>query len=223
MATQRLSICTVKIKDSITWDEVVSNLLSFSSGDIHCEVTEQTDTYIGGCYIAKVMQNQTQYNIETGSFETIPVARTQILRFDIFPFKCLMMLWGKKKVSTLFTTALQQAAINNLIIDYNKLEYKIMLTKLLSNPKVIFTRMNIANVVIEQGVVANCSVNLINQDNAHGLVRKYIGNISQISVQFGENIPTSLMLYSSGAIVAYRDRDEIPSDIIDDVITMIGG
>ena len=223
MATQRLSICTVKIKNSITWDAVVNNLLNFISEDIHCEVTEQTDTYIGGCYIAKVMQNQTQYNIETGSFETTPVARMQILRFDIFPSKCLMMLWGKKKVSTLFTTALQQAAINNLIIDYNKLDYKIMITKLLSNSKVIFTRMNITDVVIEHGIVANCSVNLTNQDNSHGLVRKYLDNISQISVQFDENTPTSLMIYSSGAIVTYRDRDDIPSDIIDDIITMIGG
>lgn len=223
MSTQRLSICTVQLKSSVTWNTVLENLLLDAQDDSRCIITEESDVYVSGCYIVRVMQNQMQYNLETNTFETVAIARTQVLKFDMYPQKELMMLWGSKKAASLFTTALAYASNNSIILDYKKADYKSIVQRMLNNTRVSFTKMNVTNVIIEPGVVANCSINLSNQESVPQLVRKYIDNISTVSIQFDENDPTSMTLYSSGAVVVYRDRDDIPTDVIEIINIMIGG
>lgn len=223
MSTQRLSICTVQLKSSVTWNTVLENLLSDAQDDSRCIITEESDVYVSGCYIVRVMQNQMQYNLETNTFETVAIARTQVLKFDLYPQKELMMLWGSRKAASLFTTALALASNNGIILDYKKADYRSIVQRMLNNTRVFFTKMNVTNVIIEPGVVANCSINLSNQESVPQLVKKYIDNISTVSIQFDESDPTSMTLYSSGAVVVYRDRDDIPTDVIEIINTMIGG
>lgn len=126
-------------------------------------------------------------------------------------------------MATLFSTAIEQASNNTAIIENNKRDYKTTILNLIPET-ILFTRMKIIDVPIDQGIIANCSVNLSNQENATALGKKYIDRISQISIQFGsENNITSLTLYSTGSIIVYRDRDDIPSDVIDAINALIGG
>ena len=126
-------------------------------------------------------------------------------------------------MATLFSTAIEQASNNTAIIENNKRDYKTTILNLIPET-ILFTRMKIIDVPIDQGIIANCSVYLSNQENATALGKKYIDRISQISIQFGsENNITSLTLYSTGSIIVYRDRDDIPSDVIDAINALIGG
>ena len=84
--------------------------------------------------------------------------------------------------------------------------------------------MRLTGIVIDQGIIANCSVSLKEQDNPQELVKKYLDRISQISVSIGQNEQAvSMTLYSSGAVVVYKDRDEMTDEAMNIISEMFGG
>ena len=95
MSTQKMSFYSIRFKGEVTWSEIISNLV-VNSEDSYCLINEESDLYISGCYIVRILQNQTQYNIESANFESVPVERTKVLKFDIYPLKERMILWGNK-------------------------------------------------------------------------------------------------------------------------------
>ena len=135
-----------------------------------------------------------------------------------------LFLWGNKKAAALFITMLEQASHNSLIIDYNETDFKAMLKRLMKDSAVTFSKMKIVDIVIDNGIVANCSVNLINHDNATALVNKYMDSIAQISVLIGKEMQgVSITLYSSGSVVVFKDRDDIDDEVMNSINLMIGG
>ena len=224
MSMQKLSFYSVQIGKGITWEEILSNLLAENSVDAYCIVNEETNEYITGCYIVKVMQNQTQYNIETAAFESIAVERTQILKFDLYISKSILVLWGNRKLTTLFSTALERASKNTIVIEIQKSDYKRAILNLLHTDSVVFKRMKIIDVIIEHGIIANCIIHLNNQENIDALIKKYIDQISQVTVFIGtEEDGTSLTWYATGSIIVYRDRDDISSTVISEINHFVGG
>lgn len=224
MATQKLSTYNVKLKGGVTWDRIIDTALSFNTEKTYCIINEQGDCYIGGCYIYESLHNQTVYNITENKFETITVPRQNIVKFDVFANNDTLFLWGSKKAAALFITTLEQASNNSIIIDHNDTDFKVMLKRLLRDSSVSFTKMKIVDIVIDNGIVANCSVNLINQDNATELINKYVDSIAQITVAIGKEIqPVSITLYSSGSVVVFKDRDDIDDEVMKSINLMIGG
>jgi len=224
MASQRLSVLSVIANNSCTWNDILENLLENNSNQSYCVIEEQSDSYIGGCFLVKVFHNQTQYNITEGRFETVPYEQTQILKFDIFISSGSMMLWGNKKISTLFVTALEQASRRTLVIDFMSTDYKSILRRLIPLQNVSFIRMKIIDVIIDHGIIANCSVNLTNQENRIQLIKKYMDSISQITVQLGDDsMSVSMTIYSSGSVVVFKDRADIPGELIDMIAIVVEG
>lgn len=224
MATQKLSTYTVQLKGNASWNIILDTILSLNSEQSYCIVNEQGDSYIGGCYIFESIHNQTVYNIAENKFETITVPKQNIVKFDIFAKNNMLFLWGNKKAAALFITTIEQAAQNTLIIDYNQTDFKIMLNRLINDRSASFSKMIITDIIIDNGIVANCSVNLLNCDNAIELVQKYIESIAQITVTFGKDSqPVSITLYSTGSVVVFKDRDDIDDEVMNSINVMIGG
>ena len=224
MSSQRLSVYTVKVSKEITWDSVIKELLSNNNEQERCIVSEQSDAYIGGCYLLETIHNQTQYNVDENRFEMVPIKRLNIMKFDLFLDNDTLLLWGGKRVASAFLTALDTASKNQVIIDYKESDFKKMVKYLLHTPEAVFVRMKIVDIVIDQGILANCTVSLKGQDNSKKLVEKYLDHISQMSVSVGKDeLAASLTIYSSGAVVVYRDRDEIPDETMNIINEMLGG
>lgn len=224
MASQKLSTYTIHLKGNASWNTIFDTILSLNSEQSYCIVNEQGNAYIGGCYIFESMQNQTVYNIAENRFENISVSKQNIVKFDIFEKNSTLFLWGNKKAAALFITTIEQAAQNTLIIDYNQTDFKMMLNRLMNDSSVSFSKMKITDIVIDDGIVANCSVNLSNRENAIELVQKYINSIAQITIAFGkETQPVSITLYSSGSVVVFKDRDDIDDEVMNSINVMIGG
>lgn len=223
MAAQKLSVFSVSLKPGISWNTVLQNLLSNATdGEFHI-VSEQSENYIGGCYVVEAKNNQLRYNIAEQRFESVLIESQLVLRYDIFTQNGTMMLWGNHKVSSLFLTALTLAANNLAIIENNDSDFKKVLLKVLGCDDVKFIRMKLHDVLIEDGIVANCSVTLEGRDNIAQLVKKYMDKIVTVTLQIvsGESI-TSVMLYSSGAMVIFRDRENIPDQVIDRISSIVG-
>ena len=224
MSSQKLAVYSIKIGGDITWFSIITNLLARSSRSERCIINEQSNSYIGGYFLLETVHNQMEYNIEDNCFEMIPVKRLGIMKFDVFTSNQTLLLWGGSRVSSAFLTAVERAGEHNITLDYKKSDFKKMVEYLIKNPLVTFVRMRIKDVLIDQGIIANCSVNLKGQENANRLVKKYLNNISQISVLIGSNhSPVSLSIYSSGSVVVYKDRDDIPEEAMSAISEMLGG
>ncbi len=224
MSSLKLSVYNLHLKGGISWNDVVSAMIETNSDISHCIINEQSDIYIGGYYLFETLQNQTQYNVDRNCFETVQIKRQNLIKFDLYIEKCVMFLWGSKRAASLFITLLEQSAQANIIIDLKQMVFKEMINKLLKNPSAKFIRMKILNVVIDNGIVANCNVNLSQLDRPSDIIKKYLDSISQISLSLGaEENPVSILIYSSGSVVIYRNRDEISDEIMNDINYMIGG
>lgn len=224
MATQKLSTYHIRLNNGGSWNDIIERLLLSNTAKSYCNINEQGNHYIGGCYIYESLQNQTIYNITENKFETITVPKQNIVKFDIFLLNNTLFLWGNKKAAALFTTMLEQASHNALVIDYNETDFKTMLKRLMKDSAVTFSKMKIVDIIIDNGIVANCSVNLNNHDNALELVNKYIDSIAQITVLIGKEMQgISITLYSSGSVVVFKDRNDIDDEVMNSINLMIGG
>ena len=223
MASQKLSVFSISLKPGISWNTVIQNLLSNAMEDEHYLISEQSSDYIGGCYVMQAKHNQIRYNVNNQRFESVLIDRQHVLRYDIFPHNGSMMVWGSHKLSSLFITALTLASDNLAIIENRDIDFKKILLKLLNCNDVKFIRMKLHGVLIEEGIVANCSVTLEGRDNIGQLIKKYLDQIGTVTVQIvsGET-NTSIMLYSSGAMVIFKDRDNIPDSVIDKIGDIVG-
>lgn len=223
MSSQKLSVYNLHLKSGVLWNDIVSAMIEANSDISHCIINEQSDIYIGGYYLFETLQNQTQYNVDRNCFETVQIKRQNLIKFDLYIEKCVMFLWGSKKAASLFITLLEQSAQANIIIDLKQMVFKDMINKLLKNSSAKFMRMKILNVVIDNGIVANCNVNLSQLDQPSDIIKKYLDSISQITLFLGaEGNSVSMIIYSSGSVVIYRNRDEISDEIMNDINNMIG-
>ena len=133
----------------MSWNATISSVLQMDSEDLHCVVSEQNQDYIGGYFLISTTHNQTVYNFDDDRFETIIVKKQNIVKFDIFIPSEKMLLWGNKRNSDILITTFTQASNNQLIVTNNKIEYIRVLNNLLSMKNIRFSRMRIANVLIE--------------------------------------------------------------------------
>ena len=224
MASQKLTACTIHQSDIVDWNQVIANLDSTNSEQQQCVFTEQSTEYIAGYYIRKLSHRQLQYNIEGNCFEPVIVENQCVLKFDIYISHGTMMLWGNTKLANFFMTLFSQSTDNQLIIDYCKTDYCTMINRIIGDPDIKLARMKIRDIIIEDGIVANCSVNLSNTDTPSKLVKKYIKQISQLTVHLkGSNEDTSLTIYSSGSVVVFKDRTGLAEETLDKIEKIVGG
>lgn len=173
MASSKLSIFKVKLQGDTSWDSIIGGVLQMDSEDLHCVVNEQSKDYIGGYYLISVTRNQKIYNFKADKFETITVKKQNVVKFDIFIHLGKMLLWGSKRSADILITAFLQAANNQLVVDSSKIEYIQILNNLLTMKDIRFSRMRITDVLIDEGIVANCSVCLSSLDDPRHMISAY--------------------------------------------------
>ncbi len=104
------------------------------------------------------------------------------------------------------------------------IEYIQTLNRLLNMNDIKFSRMKITDVLIDDGIVATCSVCLSSLDKPRNMVQKYKSCISQLTVSIEKGVgPVALTLYSSGSVVTSKDRDDIDDETLECINIIMGG
>lgn len=229
MATQRLTFFKFVPQADFDLNNMLFNLLQLNSSSTHCLIEEQSTNHVKGCYLVEKLKNETQYNINKGEFEIVSVSKLSILKFEIILVSHILIIIGSRNDISQFITVLTESSRNKCIIDNKEIDFKQLLGKLIVKNNIVFNKMRINNVIIDQGLVANCSVNLLDLDNCKDLINKYRDNISQLSLSLGkssryeESPSVNMTIFSSGSIVLYKDWDDIPNEIIFEILSMIEG
>ena len=87
-----------------------------------------------------------------------------------------------------------------------------------------FSRMKITDVLIDDGIVATCSVCLSSLDKPRNMVQK-IQKLHFPVNRFNRkgSSPVALTLYSSGSVVTSKDRDDIDDETLECINIIMGG
>ncbi len=162
-------------------------------------------------------RNEVSYNITENRFETVVTSRLAVVKFDIDLLKSVLTVWGNRSIAQRLVTLISQASKNQIIIEDYVVDFPKMVSRISDMDMLILSKMKLENVMIDSGISASCNVSLVNIEGANSLVKKYCDNISQLSIILGDRLSdssVSLTFFSSGSIVVYKDRDNIPEEIL---------
>lgn len=212
MATQKLSFFKFNPLKPVNLIEYAGKLQKTSNDKEKFVINDCTDFWLDGYYVIEYVKNESRYNFLETKIEIIPVTVTSIAKFCIDLKNNLMDIWGNKNIALKLITALSISMHNEVTIESISTDIKeaISLALLESNASVI--KVKIEDIIIDNGIVANCSVNLSGQEDYKELLKKYIKNITQATLSVYDEEPEnriSFTIYSSGSVVVYKDKDEI--------------
>lgn len=218
MATQKLSFCKFKPLYPINLEEYADKLQNTLNDNEKFVINDCTDIWLDGYYIIEYVKNETRYNFLETKIEKIPVTVTSVAKFSIDLKNNLMDIWGNKNIALKLITALSLSMHNEVIIESITTDIKEAINLALLENEANVVRIRIEDVIIDDGIVANCSVNLSGQENYNELLKKYIKNITQATLSIYDEEPEnqiSFTIYSSGAVVVYKDKNEIEDNALE--------
>ena len=222
MATQRISFFTFKTSEGFDAEKMINMALDDNRSEKYFVFTEQGVACIRGCFYIEQPYNDTRYNIETGETEKITFLKQISLKFEIDLYGQTIMIWGNRTVAISLLTELSFASGNSVIIEEILVNFKNAVRKISKLHNITMAKTKISNVAIEQGIFATCVVDIQALDAPHYFIKKYIDNITQLTIVLfdeytdeGEIASVKVNLYSSGALVVYKDRDSVSDEIIE--------
>ncbi len=218
MATQKLTFCKFKPLQPINLEEYADKLQKNSNDKEKFVINDYADLWLDGYYVIEYLKNETRYNFLETKIEIMPVTVTSVAKFSIDLQSNLIDIWGNKNIALKLITALSISMHNNVIIESITTDIKEAINLALFESNANVVRIRIEDIIIDDGIVANCSVNLSGQENYNELLKKYIKNITQATLSVYDVEPEnqiSFTIYSSGAVVVYKDKDEIGDNALE--------
>lgn len=218
MATQKLSFCKFKPLQPINLEEYADKLQKTSNDNEKFIINDYTDLWLDGYYVIEYVKNETKYNFIETKIEIVPVTVTSVAKFSIDLKNNFMDIWGNKNIALKLITALSLSMHNEVIIESITTDIKEAINLALLESDANIVRVKIEDIIIDNGIVANCSVNLSGQENFSELLKKYIKNISQVTLSVYDEEPEnqiSFTIYSSGAVVVYKNKEEIEDNALE--------
>ena len=108
-----------------------------------------------------------------------------------------LLVFGNKQMAQRIITLISIASGNAYSITEFVINIERLVRKICKETNVVLTKMRLADITIEKGVMVNCSVKLLAQDDPRELALKYIKNIMVIAFRL-EGTEANITVYKSG-------------------------
>lgn len=178
---------------------------------------EYDNEFLKATYWQRKMRKGYKYSVEKEKFEEMEEEIISVAEFGIDVLKKKLFIFGNKHMAQRIVTLIGMISqysysITEYIVDMEKLVNRIC-----KSESIELLKMKLSDIVIEHGLLANCDVSLMNQDNPSGIALRYIANIIVFSFIL-ENINTVVTVYKTGKIsinkITDNDKEEIVQKII---------
>ena len=191
-------------------------------------IDDEEEDYARGNFLYEFAHRELKYDSEQASIQTVSVLKLMVLRFEIDISKQLLLLWGNKKCCTQFITILGQSSDYHLVVKGKRILFDSFVQRMLNFDNIRLTKVQIRDVIIDNGIRARCSVDMSQLDDSKNFVLKHIKNITRLSMEITDSSSEegggliSLTVYSSGSVVFFQDPDLIPEKLIASIIEIVG-
>ncbi len=218
MAFQKLSFFKFKPTKNINLINYSNELLNWESDGEKFVINECSYDWMDGYYVFEHTKNETRYNFLEAKVEIIPVKTTSVAKFSISLKDKLIDVWGNKNIVLKLLTTLSIILHNEVIIDNISTDIEDAIYNSFLEKDVSITKVKIEDVIIDDGIIANCSVDLSAYDNYKVILKKYLKNIKQLSFSAfdsdSEN-KVAFTIFSSGSVVIYKNKEDIEESVLE--------
>lgn len=178
---------------------------------------EYDDEFLKATYWQRKNRKEYKYNIEKKEFEETEEEIVNVAEFGIQVQERKMLVFGNKQMAQRIITLIGIISKNAYSITEYVVDIEKLVNRICQNNSIELLKMKLIDITLDKGLLVNCNVNLLNQDNPGDIARKYVRNIVVISFRF-EKINTNITVYKTGKISLSKISDDDKEEIIQKII-----
>lgn len=181
---------------------------------------EYNNEFVKATYWQRKKRKQYKYNIESKCYEQREEEIVNVVEFCIEEHERKLFVFGSRQMAQRIITLIGIISENAYSITDSVFNMKKIVKKISYNKGVQLLKAKLEDIIIEKGVVVDCNVNLLSQDNPVDIVRKYIENIIVISFRF-EKLDVNISIHKTGKISLNKINEDDTDELIQKVIDLI--
>ena len=183
-------------------------------------INEYSEKFLKATFWQKKMQKSYRFNPEKRDFDIIEEEIVSIADFGVEIEDKKLLVFGNKQMAQRIITLISVVSENAYLITECIINIEKFVQKICEKSDVKLVKMKLVDITIEKGVMVNCSVNLMAQDNPITLVLKYARNIVVIAFRLGE-IAANITVYKSGKFSISKVDDDAKDELIQSIIQIV--
>lgn len=178
-------------------------------------IVEQDDAYIACHYLAETIFRQDTYNYETDEFEKVEYKRIERTLFFVdFEQQTLDIIGNKQQATKIIEFIGRITAYKLPIIDASINLIKLIETWKMDGVAYNITKLKLFDYIFFDSIVGNCVLNLAGYPKSMDVLKTYEKQIVNVSLNVLLEVPCTITFYKSGAIVIYKDIEDIDVELI---------
>ncbi len=187
----------------------MAELLTFRNDDVSkIVVDDYDDTNIDGYYVSKVKKNEIIFNFGTSQLEHTVVERSMLVKFNLNSALQLLICVGNVSLVNQMITQISICFDNRVTVDAKQIDLAQLVSELAFDKSILLKKARINEIILENGVLANCTFEFDQYENAMRILEKNKDRIAQICVyipfQKDYDIDgVSCTIYKSGSLIIH--------------------
>lgn len=208
-------------KDGYNLKNLVSDLYNNFGDDTQGVIIHEYDEeFLKATYWKKMLKKEYRYILEKREFEEIEQEIIDAVDFEIEMEDQKLLIFGNKQMAQRIITLLGIISGNSYIISEFLFDIEKIANLVCGITDIDVLKMKLKDISLEKGVLVNCSINLVIQDNTKYLVSKYIKNIVTLSFRISK-IPVNITVHRSGKFSISKFDEEDKDEMIKSLIEII--
>lgn len=183
-------------------------------------INEYNEKFLKARFWQKKMQKSQRFNPEKRDFDIIEEEIVSIADFGVEIEDKKLLVFGNKQMAQRIITLISVVSGNAYLITECAVNIEKFVQRICEKSDVKLVKMRLVDITIEKGVMVNCSVNLMAQDDPITLALKYAHNIVVIAFRLGK-IAANITVYKSGKFSISKVDDDAKDELIQSIINTV--
>lgn len=207
MASSSILLYKIKFEQEYSIDEIVNRIENDILDETRIIVENYTDTALSGIYIYSEIYKSQEYNFQSNNFEVITRKKYVVTEFHIDIKNNYIDIWGIAKNAQKIITSISLAFDNHIVIEALEMKFTRMIEYLSKEEGIHVGKVTARQVVLNDGLLADCTFDLSSEEMPFEMINKYKKNIQKISFRWrcAESV-IRMVIHMSGAVTIYKAR-----------------
>ena len=202
--------------------EIVDRLESDILDETKMVIENFDDTSLSGMYIYSELYKEQEYNFKTNIFESMLRKRYVAIEFHWDIKENYIDIWGNVKNAQKIITAISLALDNKIVIEAMVLKFDKLVDFLSEQDNIQVNKVTAKQVIMNDGLLADCSFDLSTQKNPFEIISGYKNNIQRIGFNWKtRNSEIKMVIYMSGSIMVYKKQRLIEDEELEQIREML--
>lgn len=222
MASSSILLYKVKFEQEYSIHEIVNKIENDILDETRIVVENYDDTSLSGIYIYTEIYKSQEYNFQSNNFEVITRKRYVVTEFHIDIKNNYMDIWGTAKNAQKIITTISLAFDNHIMIEALEMKFMRMIEYLSKEEDIYVGKVTARQVVLNDGLLADCSFDLSCMEMPFETIDKYKKNIQKISFKWKcvDSI-IRMVIHMTGTVTIYKARHMINENELECIYKML--